>query len=159
MLAGVPIKAVYTSPLERAFETAEPLARSRGIDPQVVEDLGELRVGEWEGKSFAELEGGSEWLAYNRARSSVRPPGGELTIECQTRMVRTVECLVRAHSEECIAIVSHADPIRLLLCHFLGVPMDLLLRLEIGPASVSAVEVASWGPRVLCMNRMEELPG
>ena len=150
--------AIYTSPLERAIETAEPIARRRGIDPQAVPGIGELHLGEWEGKSFDELSGMSQWAAYNRSRSSVRPPGGELMIECQTRMVRTVERLAKTHPEETIAIVSHADPIRLLLCFFLGIPIDLLLRFEIGPASLSIAQVAEWGARVLCMNRTAELP-
>jgi len=157
-LASVPLRAIYTSPLERAIETAQAIARCRGIEPRTVDDLGEVRIGEWEGKSFAELEGQVEWAAYNQSRSSVRPPGGELMIECQTRMVRSVQRLAQEHPEETIAVVSHGDPIRSLLSYFLGAPIDLLQRFEINPASISIVQVASWGPRILCMNRTEAWP-
>jgi broad specificity phosphatase PhoE len=157
-LANVALRAIYTSPLERAIETAEPIARHRGIDPRAIEDLGEVHVGEWEGKSFAELEGQVQWVAYNQSRSIVRPPGGELMIECQTRMVRAMERIAKEHTGETIAIVSHGDPIRLLLSHFLGTPIDFLLRFEIDPASLSIVQMAEWGSRVLCMNRTVEWP-
>ena len=157
-LANFPLAAIYTSPLERAIETAEPIARRRGIEPRTVEDLGEFRMGEWEGRSFAELAGQAQWVAFNQSRSSVRPPGGELMIECQTRMVRSVEQLALKHPEQTIAIVSHGDPIRSLLSYFLGAPIDLLQRFDISPASISVVQVASWGPRILCMNRTEAWP-
>ena len=79
-------------------------------------------------------------------------------IECQTRMVRSVEQLALKHPEQTIAIVSHGDPIRSLLSYLLGVPIDLLLRFEISPASISIVQVANRGPRILCMNRTEAWP-
>jgi probable phosphoglycerate mutase len=123
-----------------------------------VEELGEVHFGEWEGKSFAELDGRSDWVAYNTSRSSVRPPGGELMIECQARMVREVERLAGEHPDDTIAIVSHGDPLRSLVSYFLGIPIDLLQRFEIHPASVSVAQVAEWGPRVLCLNRTEGFP-
>src|SRR5689334_11122571 len=99
LLAKAPLEAVYTSPLERAIETAEPIARSRGLAPLVLDDLGEMRVGEWEGKTFAELDGREEWQRFNRQRSSVRPPGGESMMETQLRMLGQLECLTGRHRD------------------------------------------------------------
>src|SRR5262249_46036793 len=75
------IGAVYTSPLERAVETAEPIARLHRLDVQKAEELGEMRIGEWEGLPFAELDAREDWRAFNTFRTGVRPPGGELMIE------------------------------------------------------------------------------
>jgi probable phosphomutase (TIGR03848 family) len=157
-LASLPLAAVYTSPLERAIETAEAIAQIHGIDPRQVEDLGEVRVGEWEGKSFAELDTHPDWVAYNTMRGGVRPPGGELMIECQMRMVRQVERLTQEHPDDTIAIVSHGDPIRSLITYFLGIPIDLFQRFEISPGSLSIAQLTDAGPYVLCVNRTEEFP-
>jgi broad specificity phosphatase PhoE len=156
-LSPLPIRAVYTSPLERALETAQPIAAEHGIQPQNVEDLGEMRFGAWEGLSFQDLESQDDWHRYNTYRSAVRPPGGELMMEVQTRMIRRLECMRSRHTDEMVAVVSHGDPLRSVICHLLGIPLDFLMRFEISPASVSVVEAADWGCRVLCLNATGDL--
>ncbi len=79
-------------------------------------------------------------------------------MEVQTRMVRQLDCLADAHSEETVAVVSHGDPLRSVIAYYLGIPLDLLLRFEISPASVSVVEQHEWGPRVLCLNETGDVP-
>jgi len=117
-----------------------------------------MHFGEWEGKTFTELAERPEWNAFNTVRSAIRPPGGELMIECQNRMVREVERIGREHPNDTVALVSHGDPLRALLAHFLGIPIDLIPRFEVSTASVSVVQVAEWGSRVLCMNHTGEIP-
>src|SRR5690242_2083357 len=106
-LGRLPLRAIYTSPLERAMETAQAVARKHGLEPQPVEDLGEVRLGEWEGLSMAELQSREGWREFNQFRSGLRPPGGELMIETQTRVVRRLECLRKQHDGEMVALVSH----------------------------------------------------
>ena len=149
---------MYTSPLERAVETAEPIAERHGLEAQRAEALGEFRVGEWEGACIQDMDSNEEWKRFNAFRSGLRPPGGELMIEMQTRMVRQIHCLCGVHPDQTVALVSHADPIRSVMGHFLGAPLDLLLRLEISPASVSALRVEEWGASVMCVNSTEEIP-
>jgi broad specificity phosphatase PhoE len=79
-------------------------------------------------------------------------------IEIQTRMVRQLEILRERHAEETVAIVSHGDPLRSTVMHYLGIPLDFMLRFEISPASVSIVEWGEWGSRVLCVNGTGEIP-
>jgi ribonuclease H / adenosylcobalamin/alpha-ribazole phosphatase len=117
-----------------------------------VDDLGENRFGAWEGLTFEELESREDWRRFNTMRSRVRPPGGETMIEVQTRMVRQLECLASRHPDEPVAVVSHCDPLRAVLAHYLGVPLDHLLRFAIDPASVSAVELGAWAPRIVSLN-------
>ncbi len=149
---------MYTSPLERAVETADVIARRHGLVPKMAEDLGEVRLGDWEGLAFEELDKREDWRRYNTYRSGTRPPGGELMIEIQNRMVRQAECLCRRHPRETVALVSHGDPLRALLAHYLGIPLDLLLRFEVYPASVSVVEAGEWTARVLSLNDTGEIP-
>jgi probable phosphoglycerate mutase len=152
------MQAIYTSPLERAVETAEIIGSPCGLSPVIREDLGELHFGEWEGRTFEELRHDRTWARFNTTRSLVRAPGGELMIEAQTRIVREIESLRDRHPNETVALVSHLDPLRSLIAHCLGMPLDLLLRFEISPGSVSIVRYFEDQPRVLCLNHTGELP-
>jgi broad specificity phosphatase PhoE len=157
-LAQLPIRAIYTSPLERAIETAEAIAKPHALEPQRDEELGEVRFGSWEGLTIAELQQRKDFRKYNLFRSGARPPGGgELMIEVQSRMVREVVRLAEQHPEETVALVSHGDPLRAVVAWCLGIPLDLLLRFELGTASVSVVELAEWGPRVMSLNVTEAI--
>jgi len=79
-------------------------------------------------------------------------------IETQARMIQEIDLLRARHPDDTIAVVSHADPLRSVLANFLGIPMDLLLRLEIGTASISTLRLDAWSAQVLCVNRTEEIP-
>lgn len=146
------IDAIYSSPLERALETAAPAARRLGVNVMKSEALSEVDFGEWSGKTLDELDQLPQWRIYNTFRSSTRAPGGELATEVQTRMVEQLTRYSRQHPDQIVAVVSHADSIRLTLAHFLGMPIDLMHRLEIRPCSISVVRLAEWGPQVLLMN-------
>lgn len=82
---------------------------------------------------------------------------GELMIEVQARVLALMEILSRRHPAMTVALVSHADVIRGALAHCLGMPLDLVLRLEVSPASISIVAMQEYGPRVLCINNTEEI--
>lgn len=139
------------------METAEPIARRLNLPLCQSNELGEMRVGEWEGRLILELDQEEEWCRFNAYRSGVRAPGGELMIETQTRMVRFVDVLSHRHEQESIAIVSHGDPIRSVLAHFMGLHIDLMQRLEISPASMSIVQLDKWSPKILLINATREL--
>ena len=141
-LAKEPIRAVYTSPLERTRETAEPIAQALGLQPIVREGLHEVDFGAWTGIDFAELNRLPDWRLFNSRRTLVSIPGGEAIIDVQARMVRELSSLHALHPDEAVCIVSHGDPLRTVIDHLLGIPLDLLSRLVIDTASVSVVE---WG--------------
>ena len=157
-LAGAPIRAIYTSPLERTCETAAPLAARLGLELRLSEALGEVHLGEWTGRGIRDLEDDPQWRRFNAARSSTRIPGGELMLEVQARMVEVFEGFRREHPESLVAAFSHGDPIRVLLLHALGMPLDYINRLEISTAAVSVIELNEWGPVVLRINDTGELP-
>jgi broad specificity phosphatase PhoE len=108
--------------------------------------------------SFTRLADEPEWFRFNAYRSSVRAPGGELMIEAQSRMVGAIEELRAAHAGEAIIIVSHGDPLRAAIAHYLGTPLDLLQRFEISPASISVLQMHDAGPRLLCINQTGTIP-
>lgn len=156
-LAVVPLSALYSSPLERARETAQPLADRQGLTIRVAEEIGELDYGDWTGRAFEELAGQVQWDHYNTFRSGTRIPNGELMLEAQARIVTFMERLRAEYPGGIVALISHSDLLKAALAYFLGAPLDLFGRIEIEPASVSGVEFNDWGPRILYINRIDHL--
>jgi len=151
-LRALPIDAVYSSPLERARQTAAPLAAAHGVGVEVLDGVGEIDFGEWTGRTFVELDGGAAWRRFNSFRSGTRVPGGELIAEVQARAVAALDTLRERHPDAMVAVVSHGDVIRAALAYYLGTPLDLMQRLEIDPASVSTVVLDADGVRVVRLN-------
>ncbi len=154
VLGEYPIRAVYTSPLARALETAQPLAVALGLAPQVLPGLQEIDLGVWENRTLKALRRLKAWRWVQGLPSRFVFPEGESFRMAQARVVETLERLAAAHAaEDWLACVGHADPIRLALAYYLGLSLDLFQRLTVAPASVSAVALPPEGPpRVLCIN-------
>jgi probable phosphomutase (TIGR03848 family) len=146
------VDAVYTSPLERARETARPIAKARGLRPHVERGLLECDFGEWTGGELSALMKRPEWGTVQRAPSTFRFPGGESFSGMQHRMVSTLDRLRAAHQGGTIVCVSHADPIKAALAHALGTHLDLFQRIVIGTCSISVIAVTPGGPAVLAVN-------
>jgi len=142
---GVRVEAIYTSPLERARETAAPLAQQRGLEPIVVNDIVELDFGEWTGARIDALESDPRWQLFNSARSTARIPAGETMREAQQRAVAFLQSVVERAPESWNIIVSHGDIIRAVVMHFLDMPLDSVHHLEVLPASISEVAVYADG--------------
>jgi probable phosphoglycerate mutase len=155
-LAAHQIDAVYSSPQERARQTAEPLAIAAGKEVVMAAELAELDFGAWTGRTFDELSEAPEWRCFNRSRSTTRIPGGELLLEVQARAIGFVERVSRDHLGGRVVLVTHGDVIRCAVAFYLGMPLDFLLRLEVSPASVSVVTLEAGNPRVICVNSTDE---
>ncbi len=149
-LAAAPVTAVWTSPVQRAVETATPIAAVHGLVPTVEPGLEELDCGEWTGQPFAALQGPA-WDAWNRDRAMAAPPGGETMLAVQARAAAVLH---RAgDGEGTVVLVSHQDVIKALLAHVLGMPLDLLHRFDVAPASRSIVRA---GPGWACVERVNQ---
>lgn len=157
-LAPVTLAAVYSSPLERARDTAAVLAAPRGLNVTVDPAFTELDFGDWTGRSIDSLAGDPHWDRFNQFRSTTRPPRGELMVEAQARAVSGLAALAARHDGETVAVVSHADVLRSAIAHFAGAPLDLFLRFVIEPASVTTVALHPWGAELLGLNASPEPP-
>ena len=151
-LASVPIAAIYASPLERAVETAEIVAKLRGREVVLREDMLEIDFGEWTGCSFEELSTRDDFQRFNALRSCASVPGGETMLQAQARMVAGMARLRLEHPHDCIAVVSHGDMIKSAIAYYAGIPLDLFQRIEIGPASVSVIDIDQAAVRIVCIN-------
>ncbi len=136
-LNNVPIAAIYSSPLERAIDTAQAIAICQRLEVQVRHDLGEFRTGEWTGKLIKELEGTETWKKLQMSPAGVRLPGGESIDEVQKRMVDTIDLIIRSHPNQVVAVVSHADPLKAAIAHYLRMDLNHYQSIIINPASVS----------------------
>ncbi|MBF9252994.1 histidine phosphatase family protein [Pontibacter sp. 172403-2] len=151
-LASLPVTAVYSSPLERAVETAEPIARLLHLENTVREDFMEINFGEWTNSAFQDLEKQPQFQRFNSFRSGTRIPGGELMLEAQARIITGLEKLCVQHPQETVAVVSHADLIKAAVAYYAGIHLDMFQRLEISPASVSVIEIYDETARILLVN-------
>jgi len=154
-LAGEGLAAIYSSPMERTLETAELLAAIVGLPVEISAELTEVDAGEWTGAAFETLARDPRWANWNTARAISRAPGGESLVEVQARVRRWVDQVRLRHPDQRIAAVSHGDPIKTILAHAVGMPLDNLDRLEISPASVSVLVTGEWGMRVFSVNEAQ----
>jgi probable phosphomutase (TIGR03848 family) len=146
------VAAIYASPLERARETAAPIAKALKQKVIINKGLLECDFGDWTGEELAKLMKLPEWSNVQRAPSTFRFPKGESFTEMQTRMVSTLDDLRKKHSGGVVICVSHADPIKAAVAHAMGTHIDLFQRIVISTCSVTAVSYSSFGPVVLTVN-------
>lgn len=146
------VDAVYASPLERARETAAPIAKALGQKVVIDKGLLECEFGDWTGAELKNLMKLPEWTTVQRSPSTFRFPNGESFTEMQTRMVSAIERIVHKHPGGTVVCVSHADPIKAAVAHAMGTHIDLFQRIVISTCSISAVAYSIGGPIVLTVN-------
>jgi probable phosphoglycerate mutase len=147
-LAGTSFDAKLSGPLTRAVETARAIA---GM-PTIARELDEVDYGAWTGRRIDELALDPIWRNWNSFRSGTRVPGGETMLEAQARAVGRVEAARAAFPHGRVLLVSHAEILRALLLHFLGLPLDAFARITVDPGSLSLLTVEDWGASLVRLN-------
>lgn len=123
-LADRNISAVYCSPMVRAVETADYLARDRSFTPQRVDALIEVNVGRWEGRDWNEIAT-SEPDAYRRFMQDPAAhgySGGESLAEVAQRVLPAMSSLLDSHRGEAIIVVAHNVVNRVFLAELMHLP-------------------------------------
>jgi broad specificity phosphatase PhoE len=156
-LAAVPLDAVYSSPLVRARETAEPIARDHGLSVDIEDDLNEVDFGDWTGSTFDRLCLDPRWNAFNDRRATAIVPNGERPCDLQRRAVTLLTTLAQRHRHGTIAVVSHAEVIRSAVLWSAGRSLDDFHQFPIDTASVTGIEMAPM-PHLLFVNALERSP-
>jgi probable phosphoglycerate mutase len=152
-LAATRVDAVYSSPIERTWETAVEVATPHRLEPVAEDGLLEVDYGSWSGRTLKSLYPLKAWRTVQETPSRMTFPGGESIQAVQGRAVETCERIVLRHPRATVAMVTHGDVIRCLVAHFLGTPLDLFQRIVISPASVTVIDLPSRGtPRVVAVN-------
>jgi len=154
-VTGLRPSAIYTSPLERAVETAAPTAAATGLTAIGEPGLLECDFGDWTGESLSALSRRKEWRTLMAAPATFRFPGGESLAELQARVVTTLEQLRTEHAGHLVVCVSHADPVRAALTFAMGAPLDSFHRVNVGTGSISAIRFpVDAAPVVLTVNSL-----
>lgn len=151
------LDAIFCSPVDRALETALPLASNRGIKIEEREKLAEVDYGDWTLKTFDELNKLKDWKLYNTIRSNIRIPNGEMFIEIQSRMINEMNDIRMRFPDGSIAIFSHGDPIKTVIAYYAGMPLDNITRLSVYFASVSLITLGKDQILVNFINNEDEL--
>jgi probable phosphomutase (TIGR03848 family) len=152
-LAALPVSAVYASPLERTRETAAEVARTHGLRVRIERGILEVDYGDWTDRPLAQLRRRALWRTVQQAPSRMTFPGGESIRAAQQRAVEATERIAAAHVGGTVVLVSHADVIKAVVAHHLGMGLDLFQRIVISPAS-STVLVLPVGatPALITLN-------
>ena len=157
-LKAQPITAIYSSPLVRCLETAQPLAAALDLSVSVEPGVLEVDYGDWRGGELKELGKRPEWQLVQIFPGGFRFPRGETLREVQNRVITTLERIRAQHEGEAVAVFAHGDVLRTSLAYYLGTPLDLFQRIQISTASVSLVAFHRFGPSILAMNDSGGLP-
>jgi broad specificity phosphatase PhoE len=157
-LSMLSMASIYSSPLQRAYHTALPIAARHNLAVQVADDLRESDFGAWEGLSRAEVmaHDGERLLTWEHD-SSIVPPGGESLEAMQRRVLAFVEKLAGTHPDQTVALVSHVGPIKAVLCAALGAPVSSAFRIFLDPATISVVDWRQTMPVVRLVNSHSHL--
>ena len=137
------IAAVYSSPLKRAFRTAEIVALLHSLSVQRLDELGEIRLGAWEGMFAEEIAAkfSSLWRAWKTDPSAVQTPGGESLAQVQQRAVAALESITQINQDKQVLMVTHDVIVRLLVAYCLNVSPSIYRRLEVANASLTVIQV------------------
>jgi probable phosphoglycerate mutase len=148
------VASIQSSALERARQTAEPIAARLAQRVELNEGIMEIDFGAWSGRTFDDLEREPGWASWNKARAVSRPPDGETMLEAQARIVGAMERLGSAYPDRAVVLVSHADVIKAALLYHLGLPIDAFARFDVDTASISTIVVGRWGSKVVRLNEV-----
>jgi probable phosphoglycerate mutase len=154
-LKDIPLKAVVSSPLERAMETAIPIAELHKLKVIEAPDLMDTDIGAWQGKSWRVLGLTNAWKIVQRAPSRFRFPDGESFLEAQMRCVAALERIIRQNNKpkDIVVVVFHADPIKLVVAHFLGMPLDHFQRLSCDTGSLTVLHAGEASANLVRLNQ------
>lgn len=158
-LAGSPISSLYTSPIRRTFSTATIIAEPHGIKPQMLDDLMEINLGEWQGLYDFEVQKGwpelkKQWLTDP---SDITIPDGESLKQVTERAIRALETVEAANQNNQAIIVTHDVIIRVLVAYILGVPNSIYRRIEISNASLTIIGTGYGKRQLLTLNDTSHL--
>ena len=155
------ISAIYSSPLKRALETAQAIAKYHPLEVQIEPDLREMEVGDLEGVPIAQLTAnfGQFLLNWREGKGSEKLPRGESIIELGDRVWAVVDKIMKNHDDGNIVVVSHFFTCVAAICKSLGWPITTIERLRVQNASISIIDFDSGQARLISLGDTCHLKG
>ena len=145
---------LFSSPYQRAKETAGYISNVIGLNPIFIDGLKEMNSGEMEGIKASEMDDKyPEYMKnWRRDHSTARPPGGETLEEVHSRAWKSILNIFNEYDESLVVVVAHLFPIQGILCNVLGIKSNNFEKLVIDLGSLSYIEIQSNSYRLLRMN-------
>ncbi len=134
---------IVSSPLQRCQRFAEELAEQKTAPLTVRSDLREMHFGEWEGLPHAEARQRfpQEWSQFWESPAEASPPNGEAMPDFCQRITSELDTIADDHQGQSVLLVVHGAVIRVMMCHFLGMPMGAMTRINVPYAGLSRFRV------------------
>ena len=155
-LDGEGLHAILTSPVLRARQTSEVIAaKQNGVAVEDAEALAELDYGDWVDMDIDEVtaDNPEAWATYRSRPHEMRFPGGESLADASARIGSFLNEVSDRFDDGMVALVSHADVIKMALLHLLGLPLKHLANISIDNCSISMVRMApDTGPRLVMLS-------
>ncbi len=153
-MSNLPIYSIYTSPLKRSYTTATILAEPHNLNPLILQDLIEIRLGEWEGVNIDEVKQKwpELWKQYRCNPSNVTFPNGESYKQLLKRAVRAFHNAIEVNRDKHIVFVTHRAVIRVLIAYILGTSNDIHRKFDVDNSSMSVLEIDKRGSQLVKFN-------
>lgn len=160
-IKGLPIAAIYTSPLKRAVETANTMSKHTGVPVQILGGLIDIDYGGWQGISPEEAvkrdsELYTKWIEHPH---EVRFPDGESLGDVRARAVASVAGLASKHNNETVVLVSHKVVGQVLICALLGLDDSHFWQIEQDVGAMSIFEMRDAATTIILLNDTCHLKG
>ncbi len=146
------IDAIYSSPLSRAWQTAERIAKFHPLIVYPLEGITDMSFGRWEGHSHQEIrdKGPETYQQWREKPHHVRLPGGETLDEVRTRAMAALVEVIRLNSQKTIVLVSHRVVNKVLLCSILGLDNSHFWQIVQDPTAINLIQYHD-GKYILCL--------
>ena len=153
-LEQAPLAAIYTSPSRRAVDTAAPTAQTHALTPIIDDRLRELDFGEFEGRTYGEIERSHPKLyrQWMLTPTLVQFPGGESYTQLRARALAAIDEIRTRHPGETAAVFSHGGVLRTVLADCLSMPADAIFRLDQRHGAISIIDWINATPLVRLVN-------
>jgi broad specificity phosphatase PhoE len=137
------LKAIYSSPLKRAFDTAQAVAVHHHLKVQIDHALAEMDMGSIDGLDLAEVKESQAdfWKRWRQEDYSVALPGGESPLQVQERALGAVQGIIGRHRAGSVVVVSHAISLQTIITALLGAPLSSFVRLHLGVAGITIFQI------------------
>ena len=154
-LNNLQVTHIYSSPIQRCLETIEPFAKSSKRKVTKAPNFIEMDYGDWSGRKLSALRGEKLWKSIQKRPSTVRFPNGESFQEMQARIKKGLNELAKKHKKGRVLVVSHGDPIKVIIASALGMNLDDFQKLVVDPASLTIID---WPSGTLLGSNIPLLP-
>jgi broad specificity phosphatase PhoE len=160
-LKGEKLKAIYSSPLKRAFDTAQAVALHHRMKIQTDHALAEIDMGSIDGLDLAEVKESQAdfWQRWRQGDYSVALPGGESPLQVQQRALGAVQGIIGRHREGSVVVVSHAISLQTIITALLGAPLSSFVRFHLGVTGITIFQIDDNRTSLVMLNDTCHLSG